>query len=135
MAALNKVMLLGILGRDPEWKAFGGESDASSGVWSMSVATNKTYKKESGEDAGVTQWHRIEYRGEKLPGSAKKGAQVLIEGELKYWKDETTGKSGVSIVVPPFSRNVIVTRSPRSGESFEGPRSSEGSSGEDASGI
>ncbi|TPX58988.1 hypothetical protein PhCBS80983_g02763 [Powellomyces hirtus] len=71
--SLNKVMLLGILGRDPEWKSFGGESDASPGAWSMSVATNKTYKKQSGEDAEVTQWHRIEYLGKKLPDSAKKG--------------------------------------------------------------
>lgn len=90
MAAINKVILIGNLGRDPEvrYTTNGGA------VCNVSVATTRTWKnKESGEKMEETEWHRVvffdrlaEIAGEYL----KKGRSVYIEGRLKTrkWQDK-----------------------------------------------
>ncbi|KAJ3160185.1 hypothetical protein HDU86_001021 [Geranomyces michiganensis] len=120
LIALNKVILLGTLGRDPEKRVFenGGH------VWSFPLVTDKPYKKKDGEWASDAQWHNVKYSGEFLSEHAKKGAQVLLEGELKYWKSEDSGKTGVNIVVPKFNRITVTRGSKGRGDS----ESSEGGS-------
>ncbi|KAJ3150820.1 hypothetical protein HDU89_002817 [Geranomyces variabilis] len=105
---MNKVILLGTLGRDPEKRTFenGGH------VWQFSLVTDKRYQTKEGEWETDAQWHNIKYHGDYLAENAKKGSQVLLEGELKYWKSENTGKTGVEIVVPKFNR-ITVTREPK----------------------
>lgn len=93
MASLNKVILIGNLGRDPETRYMpdGGA------VTNFSIATTETWKdKNSGEKQEKTEWHRIttyrrlaEIAGEYL----KKGSQVYIEGKLQTRK--WTDKDGV----------------------------------------
>ncbi len=93
MASVNKVILVGNLGRDPEtrYNAEGG------GITNVSIATTDTWKdKTSGEKQERTEWHRIvffnrlaEIAGEYL----KKGSQVYIEGSLRTRK--WTDKEGV----------------------------------------
>lgn len=93
MASVNKVILVGNLGRDPEVRY----SPDGSAICNVSLATTSTWKdKASGEKREDTEWHRIvfynklaEIAGEYL----KKGRSVYIEGRLKTrkWQDKDTG--------------------------------------------
>jgi single-strand DNA-binding protein len=89
MASVNKVILVGNLGRDPEVRYMpdGGA------VTNVSIATTDTWKDKSGEKQERTEWHRVvfflklaEIAGEYL----KKGSQVYIEGRLqtRKWQDK-----------------------------------------------
>src|SRR6266480_4854059 len=90
MASVNKVILVGNLGRDPETR-YNPEGGA---ITNISVATTDTWKdKASGEKQERTEWHRVvffsrlaEIAGEYL----KKGSQVYIEGSLRTrkWQDK-----------------------------------------------
>ena len=90
MASVNKVILVGNLGRDPETR-YNPEGGA---ITNISVATTDTWKdKASGEKQERTEWHRIvffnrlaEIAGEYL----KKGSQVYVEGSLRTrkWQDK-----------------------------------------------
>ena len=90
MASVNKVILVGNLGRDPETR-YAPEGGA---ITNISVATTDTWKdKTSGEKQERTEWHRVvffsrlaEIAGEYL----KKGSQVYVEGSLRTrkWQDK-----------------------------------------------
>lgn len=90
MASVNKVILVGNLGRDPETR-YNPEGGA---ICNISVATTETWKdKASGEKQERTEWHRVvffnrlaEIAGEYL----KKGSQVYVEGSLRTrkWQDK-----------------------------------------------
>lgn len=92
MGSLNKALVAGYLGKDPELRYLGnGEAVAN-----LSVATSESWKDKHGEKQEKTEWHRVtlyrktaEVAGEYL----KKGSQVLIEGRLETRK--WTDKSGV----------------------------------------
>ena len=92
--SLNKVLLIGRLGADPEIKQMvNGKSVAR-----LSLATSNTWKdKNTGEKKEKTEWHRIVIFNEGLINViqqyVKKGAQVYIEGQLttRKWKDEKSG--------------------------------------------
>lgn len=88
---LNKVMLIGRLGRDPESRAMpSGET-----VCNFSIATGQSWKdKETQEKVERTEWHRISTFGGLAKICAqylKKGSQVFIEGELRTrkWQDKS----------------------------------------------
>lgn len=93
MASVNKVILVGNLGRDPEVRY----TPEGAAVCNMSIATTSSWKdKASGERREDTEWHRVvlynrlgEIAGEYL----KKGRSVYIEGRLKTrkWQDKDTG--------------------------------------------
>ena len=90
MASVNKVILIGNLGRDPEVRY----TPSGSAVCNVTMATTRSWKsKESGEKVEETEWHRIvfydrlaEIAGEYL----KKGRSVYVEGRLKTrkWTDK-----------------------------------------------
>ena len=96
---LNKVLLIGRLGADPEIKQMvNGKSVAR-----MSLATSQTWKdKNTGEKKEKTEWHRVVVFNEGLVNVVqqylKKGAQVYIEGQLstRKWKDEQSGQDKYS---------------------------------------
>jgi len=90
MASVNKVILVGNLGRDPETRYLpSGEA-----VTNISVATTATWKdKASGEKKEETEWHRVSAFGrlaEIMGEYLKKGSQVYIEGSLRTrkWQDK-----------------------------------------------
>jgi single-strand DNA-binding protein len=89
MAGINKVILIGNLGRDPEMRY----TPNSIAVCSFSVATSESYKdKNSGERITQTEWHNIVlWRGlaETSEKYLRKGSKVYIEGKLKTrkWDD------------------------------------------------
>ena len=93
MASINKVILIGNLGKDPEVRYM----PSGSAICNITVATSRQWKnKESGEKMEETEWHRVslfdrlaEVAGEYL----KKGRSVYIEGRLKTRK--WTDKEGV----------------------------------------
>jgi len=97
--SLNKVLLIGRLGADPEIKQMvNGKSVAR-----LSLATSNTWKdKNTGERKEKTEWHRVVIFSEGLikvvQQYVKKGAQVYIEGQLvtRKWTDEKSGQDKYS---------------------------------------
>ena len=97
--SLNKVLLIGRLGADPEIKQMvNGKSVAR-----LSVATSQSWKdKSTGERKEKTEWHRVVIFNEGLVNVVqqylKKGANVYIEGALttRKWKDESTSQDKYS---------------------------------------
>lgn len=93
MASVNKVIIVGNLGRDPEIR-YMPSGDA---VANISVATTDKWKdKQSGEQKEATEWHNISFFGKlaEIAGEyLKKGSQVYIEGKLQTRK--YTDKDGV----------------------------------------
>ncbi len=111
--SLNKVLLIGRLGNDPEIKQMSNGKN----VARLSVATSETWKdKNSGERKEKTEWHRIVIFNEGLVGVVqqylKKGANVYIEGQLttRKWKDESTGqdKYSTEVVLQGFNSSLTM---------------------------
>ena len=98
MANVNKVTVMGVLGRDPETKQFpnGGS------ITTFNVATTEFWKdKTTGERKEATEWHRISTNGrlaEIASKYLKKGGKVYIEGSLRTrkWKDQSGADRGVT---------------------------------------
>ena len=92
-SGINKVILVGNLGQDPEVKFTAG----GAAVTTLSIATSESWKdKESGNEQEKTEWHRVvlwrrlaEIAGEYL----KKGSKVYIEGQLQTRKWEQEGQT------------------------------------------
>ena len=104
---VNKVILVGRLGKDPEVRSFqnGGK------VVNMTLATSETWNdKASGERKEKTEWHNVVIRDERLAENAekylKKGASVYLEGkiETRKWVDQASGqdKFTTEIIIPKF---------------------------------
>ena len=114
--SLNKVLLIGRLGTDPEIKQMvNGKSIAR-----FSLATSNTWKdKNTGEKKEKTEWHRIVIFNEGLVNVVqqyvKKGAQVYIEGQLttRKWKDEKSGldRYSTEVVLQGFNSSFKILSS------------------------
>lgn len=93
MASVNKVIIVGNLGRDPEVRY----SPDGAAICNVSIATTSQWKdKASGEKREETEWHRVVFynRLAEIAGEfLKKGRSVYIEGRLKTrkWQDKDTG--------------------------------------------
>ena len=111
--SLNKVLLIGRLGADPDIKQMvNGKSVAR-----LSLATSQTWKdKNTGEKKEKTEWHRIVVFNEGLVNVVqqylKKGAQVYVEGQLstRKWKDEQSGqdKYSTEVVIQGFNSSLTM---------------------------
>ena len=89
MASVNKVILVGNLGRDPETRYMpdGGA------ITNVSIATTENWKDKNGEKQEKTEWHRVAFFGKlaEIAGEyLKKGSQVYVEGRLqtRKWQDK-----------------------------------------------
>ncbi len=111
--SLNKVLLIGRLGADPEIKQMVNGKN----VARLSVATSQSWKdKNSGERKEKTEWHRVVIFNEGLINVVqqylKKGANVYIEGQLstRKWKDESTGqdKYSTEIVLQGYNSSLTM---------------------------
>lgn len=106
MAGINKVIIVGNLGRDPEVRTFqnGGR------VVNLRIATSETWKdKDSGERKERTEWHSVAIMNDGLGKIAeqylRKGSTVYIEGQLetRKWQDQSgADKYTTEIVLRPF---------------------------------
>ena len=89
MASVNKVILVGNLGRDPETRyTTGGDA-----VTNIRVATTDTWKDKNGEKQEKTEWHTVVFFGRQAEIAGeylKKGRQVYVEGRLqtRKWQDK-----------------------------------------------
>ncbi len=91
MASVNKVIIVGNLGRDPEMRAF----PSGDQVANVTIATTDKWKdKQSGEMREATEWHRVVFNGRlaEIAGQyLRKGSQVYVEGSLRTrkWTDQS----------------------------------------------
>ena len=88
MASLNKVIIIGRIGKDPEVR----HTQSGQSVASFSVATDESYKDQSGQKVEKTEWHRITAWGKQaefIGNYLGKGRLVYIEGkiETRKWTD------------------------------------------------
>lgn len=89
MASVNKVILLGNLGRDPETRY---TADGAA-ITNITLATSRRYKDSSGQQQEETEWHRVAFFGRlaEIAGEyLKKGRPVYVEGRLRTrkWQDK-----------------------------------------------
>ena len=112
MASVNKVILVGNLGKDPESRSFanGGK------VVSFSVATSENWKdRSSGERKEKTEWHNVSIFSEGLAGVAerylKKGSKVYLEGQLetRKWQDQSgNDRYSTDVVLRQFNSSMVL---------------------------
>ena len=91
--SVNKVILVGNLGQDPEARF----TPQGTAVTNLSIATNETWKNQNGEPQDRTEWHRIVMYGKMAETAAeymKKGQMVYVEGRLETneWEDQNQVK-------------------------------------------
>jgi single-strand DNA-binding protein len=102
--SVNKVILVGRLGRDPETRYTGG----GQAVANFSVATDETYKDKAGERQKRTEWHKIVVWGKQAEIAQqylKKGSLIFIEGRIqsREWQDkEGQKRTSFEIVASNF---------------------------------
>ena len=111
--SLNKVLLIGRLGADPEIK----EMVNGKSVARLSLDTSQSWKdKNTGEKKEKTEWHRIVVFNEGLVNVVKqylkKGAQIYVEGQIstRKWKDESTGqdKYSTEVVIQGYNSSLTM---------------------------
>ncbi len=117
MSGVNKVILLGNVGKDPEVRTFqnGGR------VCSFSVATSESWKdKASCERKERTEWHKISITNDALVGIVekyvRKGSKVYLEGQLETRKYEKDGRDmyTTEIVLRPYRGEIVLLDSRQS---------------------
>ncbi|MBB3764845.1 single-stranded DNA-binding protein [Sphingomicrobium lutaoense] len=117
MAGVNKVILVGNLGADPEARSLsnGGE------VVNLRVATSETWKDRDGNRQERTEWHQVVIWNENLGRVAKnylkKGSKVYLEGQLqtRKWQDQNGNDRYSTEVVLQRYRGELVLLDPREG--------------------
>ncbi len=112
MAGLNKVQIIGRLGRDPESRSFqnGGK------IVSLRIATSETWKdKQSGERKERVEWHSVTIHNEAVGKIAeqylRKGSEVYIEGKLetRKWQDQSgNDRYSTEIVIRPYGGELVL---------------------------
>ncbi|MCC7015919.1 MAG: single-stranded DNA-binding protein [Rhodospirillales bacterium] len=122
--SVNKVILVGNLGRDPEVRY----AQSGAKIVNMSVATSESWKdKQTGERQERTEWHRVVIFNERLGEVAekylKKGSKVYLEGQLRTrkWTDKNSGqeKYTTEVVIERFRGELTLLDSKGGGEVAE----------------
>jgi single-strand DNA-binding protein len=111
MASVNKVILLGHLGQDPEIR----HSQSGDKIASFSVATSESWKNNSGDRQIKTEWHRVVIFNPNLADVAekylKKGSKVYLEGQLqtRKWQDSSgSDKYSTEVVLKNFKGELVM---------------------------
>ena len=125
MAGVNKVILVGNLGADPESRSFsnGGE------VVNLRVATSETWKDRDGNRQEKTEWHSVAIFNENLGRVAKsylrKGSKVYLEGQIqtRKWQDQSGADRYTTEIVLQKFRGELVLLDAREGGAGGGSRS------------
>ena len=131
--SVNKVILVGNLGKDPEVR----QSQDGAKIVSFSLATSENWKdRNSGERKEKTEWHRVVIFNENLAKVAeqylKKGAKVYVEGQLqtRKWTDQSGAeKYSTEVVLQGFNSNLTMLDGRGGGGSFAGDDSGSGDFG------
>jgi single-strand DNA-binding protein len=137
MAGVNKVILVGNLGADPESRSFqnGGE------VVNLRVATSETWKDRDGNRQEKTEWHSVAIFNENLGRVAKnylrKGSKVYVEGQLqtRKWQDQSgNDRYTTEIVLQKFRGELVLLDSREGGGGGRGGYSEDFGGGDDFGG-
>jgi single-strand DNA-binding protein len=126
---INKAILVGNLGNDPETKYTQG----GMAITKISLATTSVRKTKDGETKEETQWHRVTFFGKlgEIAGEyLRKGSQVYVEGEIRY--DKYTGSDGVEKYFTEIVANEMQMLGGRGEGGGGGPRPQRQPSREDA---
>jgi len=118
MASVNKVILLGNLGRDPEVRYM----PSGDPITNVTIATSRRYKNKSGEMVEETEWHRVAFFGrlaEIASQYLKKGNPVYVEGRIKTRK--YTDKDGVEKYATEIVANEMQLLGSREGRGEPAP--------------
>ncbi len=119
MAGVNKVILIGNLGKDPEIKFFEGNIAKVT----FSLATSDSYKDKNGNRIEQTEWHNIvlwRTLAETAEKILKKGMQVYIEGKIqtRQWNDKDGNKRNITEIVGE-SFTILQKRDPGNDGGFD----------------
>ena len=132
MAGVNKVILVGNLGKDPETKSFANGGS----VTRFTLATSETWRdKQSGERKEKTEWHNVSIFNENLGKIAgqylRKGSKVYLEGQLetRKWQDQAGNDRYTTEVVLKAFRGELTLLDGREGGSAGGGREMSGGGG------
>lgn len=133
MASVNKVIIVGNLGADPETRYLpSGEA-----ITNIRVATTDKWKdKASGEMKEQTEWHRIAFFGRlaEIAGEyLKKGSQVYVEGSLRTrkWQDKESGQDRYSTDIRADSMQMLGSRQGAGSGEMREPPSGKGGGGDE----
>ena len=130
---LNKVQLIGRLGKDPEIRTFEGNNK----IANFTLATNERYRDKNGNMVDLTDWHNLVVRFTKQAEIAekylKKGMLIYVEGKLKNrsWDDKDGNKKYITeVVVDSFTMlerrdDSAGNNAPQSGVSYTSPQESQ----------
>ena len=116
MASVNKVILIGNLGADPETRYL----PSGDAVTNIRIATSEKWKDKSGEQQEHTEWHRIAFFGKlaEIAGEyLKKGSPVYVEGRIRTrkWQDKESGQDKYSTEIVADRMQLLGSRSGGSG--------------------
>lgn len=100
MSSVNKVILIGYLGKDPELRYL----DGNIARLSFSLATSEIYKDKTGSKAEYVEWHNIvlwRTLAETAEKLLKKGVQIYLEGKIqsRQWTDRTGNKKNITEII------------------------------------
>lgn len=121
MASVNKVIIVGNLGNDPEVRTF----DGGGMIATISVATTDRWTdRNTGEPREATEWHRITFNNrlaEIARDYLKKGSAVYVEGSLhtRKWQDPQTGQDRYSTEIRASSMQMLGGRGGQSSEGYQ----------------
>jgi single-strand DNA-binding protein len=124
--SLNKVMLIGNVGTDPDVRT----TSSGTQVAKLSLATNRQWKDGSGQQKEKTEWHRLTVFGrlvEVVEKWVKKGDRLYVEGRIEYSESESDGqkKYWTDIII---SEMVMLGSTPGGDDGARGDRSDRGGS-------
>ena len=117
MASVNKVIIVGNLGRDPEIRTF----PSGDQVANVTIATTDRWRdKNTGENKESTEWHRVVFNGrlaEIVGQYLRKGSQVYVEGSLRTrkWTDQATGQERYATEIRADTMQMLGSRQGQGG--------------------
>ena len=125
--SINKVMILGNLGADPEFRTF----DNGYRICNLSVATNLSWREPHGETWHErTEWHRVTVKSSNLVSlcerKAQKGTTVFIEGalETRAWSDSVGNKRwSTEVILRPYRSELKILGNAKTSIAFASPQS------------
>lgn len=123
MAGVNKAIIVGRLGKDPESKTFANGGS----VVNLTVATSESWRdKATGERKEKTEWHNIVIRNEAIGKTAtqylRKGSEVYVEGSIqaRKWQDQNgQDRYSTEIVIGPFNGGLTLIGGKSEGRSYQ----------------
>lgn len=122
MAGINKCLIVGRVGKDPEIRSF----NSGDKIANFSIATSETWKdKNSGERKEKTQWHNIVVRNQGTVGIVEKyvskGSLVGVFGQLetREWEKDGVKRYSTEVVIAPFNGELFLLGDKRDSDSSE----------------